>query len=152
MLRVWALEADAAGINRVVVSIDKDLHCIAGTHFNPKTKAIEQISEEWANYFYWKQLLMGDSVDNIPGIKGTGPKTAEKILKDSIGHDDHKQRICTAYQNAYGDEGFNHMLLNGKLLHIWRTIDDHFTLGKEVYDKSIKDRARTLENEKLIQP
>ena len=26
--------------------------------------------------------LMGDAVDNIPGIKGVGEKTAAKLLKD----------------------------------------------------------------------
>ena len=27
------------------------------------------------------QCLTGDNTDNIPGIKGVGPKTAEKIMK-----------------------------------------------------------------------
>ena len=152
MLRVWALEAKKADINSVVVSIDKDLHCIPGTHFNPKTKAIEQISEEWANYFYWKQLLMGDSVDNIPGIKGIGPKKAEKVLEGSVGNDEHKKRISIEYSKVYGEAGFDHMLLNGKLLHIWRKLDDHFTLNKEVYDKTIEERNRTLEVKSQLQP
>jgi hypothetical protein len=137
IVRVWALELDKAGINRCVVTVDKDLDCIPGNHYNPRTKAIYQVSEEWADYFYWKQLLMGDSVDNIPGIKGIGPKKAEKILEGSTCHNEHKRRICLAYDEAFGEDGFAHMLLNGKLLHIWRKIDDHFKLSKEVYEAAI---------------
>jgi DNA polymerase-1 len=138
MVRIWAVEAKAADIQHCVVTIDKDLDCIPGSHYNPRTKVIYQIEEEWANYFYWKQLLMGDSVDNIPGIMGIGPKKAEKILEGSKNKDEHVDRICREYHNAYGDNGFDHMLLNGKLLHIWRHINDHFVIKKEVYEAAIK--------------
>ena len=137
MIRVWALELDNAGIQRCVVTVDKDLDCIPGNHYNPRTKAIYQITKEWADYFYWKQLLMGDSVDNIPGIKGIGPKKAEKILEGLTGHAEWKVAVFNAYHEAYAEEGFSHMLLNGKLLHIWRKVDDHFTIAKEVYEAAI---------------
>jgi 5'-3' exonuclease len=138
MVRIWAVEAKKANIQHCVVTIDKDLDCIPGTHYNPRTKQIYQIDKEWADYFYWKQLLMGDSVDNIPGIYGIGPKKAEGILKGAKNKKERIKRICREYHDAYGEEGFNSMLLNGKLLHIWRHINDHFTIDKEVYEDAIK--------------
>jgi DNA polymerase-1 len=138
MVRVWAVEAKKAGIQHCVVTIDKDLDCIEGNHYNPRHKTLYQVSDEWAGYFYWKQLLMGDSTDNIPGIAGIGPKKAEKILEGSKNKEEHIERICREYHNAYGDDGFDHMLLNGKLLHIWRHINDHFVIKKEVYEAAIK--------------
>jgi len=138
MIRIWAIEADAAGIQRCVVTVDKDLDCIAGNHYNPRTKVIYQVSEVMAECFYWKQLLMGDSVDNIPGIKGIGTKKADGILEGATTQAAYKKRVFCAYDEAYGDEGFNHMLLNGKLLHIWRHIDDHFSIDKEVYEEAVK--------------
>lgn len=137
MLRVWALEADNANINRCVVTVDKDLNCISGSHYNPRTKTIYQISEKDASCFYWKQLLMGDPVDNIPGIPGIGPKKAEKILEGLSGNNEYKVAVCNAYHDHYGDSGFEHMLINGKLLHIWRKLNDHFKIGKEVYESAI---------------
>jgi DNA polymerase-1 len=65
----------------VIATIDKDLDCIPGKHFN-FVKGLEyDVTEDQANLNFYMQCLTGDSTDNIPGIKGVGPKTAEKILK-----------------------------------------------------------------------
>jgi hypothetical protein len=146
MVRIWHLELDAVGKPYCVVTVDKDLDCCYGSHYNPRTKQIYHITKEYAMRFYYKQLLMGDSVDNIPGIRGIGPKKADKILEGIQGKLQLKQAVCCAYQEAYGDSGFDHMLLNGKLLHIWRKINDHFTLGKEVYQTAIEGRDWALDN------
>jgi len=138
MVRIWALEAARVDMQHCVVTIDKDLDCIPGTHYNPRTKQIYQIEQEWADYFYWKQLLMGDSVDNIPGIAGIGPKKAEKLLEGAKSKDERIAIICREYNKVYGCEGLDFMLLNGKLLHIWRHINDHFVIKREVYEAAIK--------------
>lgn len=138
MVRIWALEASKADMQHCVVTIDKDLDCIPGTHYNPRTKQIYQVEQEWSDYFYWKQLLMGDSVDNIPGIQGIGPKKAEKILEGTTSKDERIAIICREYNKVYGCEGLDFMLLNGKLLHIWRHINDHFVIKREVYEAAIK--------------
>jgi 5'-3' exonuclease len=138
MIRVWSLELYKAGKDYCVVSVDKDLDCIAGKHLNPRKGELYKVDQEWADYFYWKQLLMGDSVDNIPGLPGIGPKKAEAILAGTTNHRERKKIVCKAYYNQFKEEGFNHMLLNGKLLHIWRYIGDHFSIDKEVYNDAIK--------------
>ena len=138
LVRVWALECDEAGINRVVVSVDKDLDCIPGNHYNPRTKAIYQVCEEYAERFYWQQVLTGDSVDNIPGLWKVGPVKAKKILADAWTHDELIAAVCRAYHDAYGEEGYSYLLANGRLIHIWRKINDHFKVNKEVYEAAIK--------------
>jgi 5'-3' exonuclease len=139
LIRVWALECDAAGINRAVVSVDKDLHCIPGTHYNPRTKKIYQICEEYGERFYWQQVLQGDSVDAIPGLPKVGPVKAKKLLADAVTHNEMRDVVCRAYHNAYGDEGYSYMIANGRLVHIWRHIDDHFKIRKEDYESAITD-------------
>lgn len=139
MVRIWAIELDKANLSRCVVSVDKDLDCISGLHLNPRKDLIYTVSEEWADYFYWKQLLMGDSVDNIPGLPGIGPKKAEAMLETAKSYTERKAIICRAYYKQFGEEGFNHMLLNGKLLHIWRYVNDHFSIDKEVYNNAIRE-------------
>jgi 5'-3' exonuclease len=139
LIRVWALECDAAGINRAVVSVDKDLHCIPGTHYNPRTKKIYQICEEYGERFYWQQVLQGDSVDAIPGLPKVGPVKAKKLLADAVTHNEMRDVVCRAYNDVYGDEGYSYMIANGRLVHIWRHIDDHFKIRKEDYESAITD-------------
>lgn len=80
---------DAAGIehyahkerNTVLVHQDKDLDCLPGWHWNPvKMGDLYYQTLEGGNIHFWKQVLMGDVTDNIRGIDGLGPKTADKLL------------------------------------------------------------------------
>ena len=139
MVRVWANQCDEASIDRVVVSIDKDLHCITGPHYNPRTKAIQTITPEYAEKFYWQQVLTGDSTDNIPGIWKCGPVKAKKILAEAETKKDYRKLVCKAYNEAYGEEGYNHLIANGRLIHIWRKDNDHFKIKKEVYEAAIQE-------------
>lgn len=77
-----ALDAAESSIPYVVCSPDKDLDQIPGLHWN-YGKAVEySISEEEARYFFWKQVLMGDSADNILGCWKIGEGKADKLLAD----------------------------------------------------------------------
>lgn len=139
MVRVWANECDEFNIPRVVCSVDKDLHCIVGNHFNPRTRSIYQISEEYAERFYWQQILTGDSTDNIPGLWKCGPVKAKKILAEAENHKELRDAVCRAYHDAHGEEGYSYMTANGRLIHIWRSIDDHFQVSEEVYQAAIAE-------------
>jgi len=66
----------------IVCHIDKDLDALPGWHYNFRKNEFYQVTPEQGHYFLMKQILMGDATDNIKGIKGLGPKTAEKILAD----------------------------------------------------------------------
>ena len=73
-----------------IVSIDKDLLMIPGTHYNFVKKEWTEVSQEKGDYFFYKQLLTGDQVDNIQGVPGIGPKKAEKAYEG-----------CTTVQEMY---------------------------------------------------
>lgn len=73
-----------------IVSIDKDLLMIPGTHYNFVKKEWTAVSQEKGDYFFYKQLLTGDQVDNIQGVPGIGPKKAEKAYEG-----------CTTVQEMY---------------------------------------------------
>jgi len=64
----------------IVCHIDKDLDALPGWHYNFRKKEFYEVTPEAGYGFLMKQILMGDATDNIQGIKGLGPKTAEKIL------------------------------------------------------------------------
>ena len=113
-ITVNGMEAeDAAGIEHyahkdrstVLVHQDKDLDCLPGWHWNPiKGDDVRYITMKEANVNFWKQVLTGDKVDNIRGIDGLGPKTADKLI-DPCDNDWLKMRAVALeqYKKQYGD-------------------------------------------------
>jgi 5'-3' exonuclease len=82
----------------IIASLDKDLKQIPGCHFDYKQlkgvdidmesgeeyeykyyKGFSFTSEDEGNYLLMKQLLVGDTADNIKGVKGIGKVKATKI-------------------------------------------------------------------------
>jgi DNA polymerase I len=103
---------DAMGIaqswrteDAVICSIDKDMLQIPGHHYNFVKKEFHHVSPEESVYFFYKQLLMGDASDNIGGVKGIGPKKAEKILGD-VGKSEQEyfRLVWETYRKALHDE------------------------------------------------
>lgn len=82
------LEADdimgrlASSEEAVAVTIDKDLRCTPGWHWNPdKEWEARYVTVEQADRFFYKQWMMGDSTDKIPGIPKVGPVKADRLLE-----------------------------------------------------------------------
>lgn len=65
-----------------IATLDKDLNGIAGWHYNWKKQGVYLVSPESADIFFYKQLLTGDSVDNIPGLfRMVGVKATQKVIE-----------------------------------------------------------------------
>ena len=83
----WLEADDVIGIkstkpskeSTVIVSEDKDLLTIPGLHWEFKEEKIYKWSESQADYQFFYQVLVGDTVDNYKGCQGIGPISAEKI-------------------------------------------------------------------------
>lgn len=113
--------------NCVILSLDKDLRQIEGIFFDYGTKinndgskdykGLEVISKLEAKRFFWKQMLMGDSGDNIKGIKGIGPVKANKIL-DQISPELYFHHTLGEYCKHYGFDADIHFHINYELLKI----------------------------------
>jgi 5'-3' exonuclease len=113
-----------------IVSPDKDLLGLEGTHYNPKRN--EWITNEsWvADVNFWKSMVTGDTVDNIKGIPGKGEKYADKVI---VGLDnDFKKYVLEEYVNFFGEyKGIEEFYKNYKCLKIKTDlITDSFTLIK----------------------
>lgn len=80
LVSIWAHEARHRGEQYTVVGIDKDLLQIPGNHYNFNRKEFVDVDDDTANLNLMLQCLTGDNTDNIPGIKGVGPKRASTIL------------------------------------------------------------------------
>ncbi len=64
----------------IIVSDDKDLLSVPSQVYRPSTNQHITVTEADADRFFLTQCLTGDSVDGYAGVKGIGPKSAEKIL------------------------------------------------------------------------
>lgn len=85
-----AKKAEAAGFEVLIVSSDKDLMQLVGEniHMYDSMKnrmiGIEQVIEKFEvepKKVLDMLSLIGDASDNIPGVKGIGPKTAAELIK-----------------------------------------------------------------------
>ena len=84
------------GDETVICTIDKDLDMISGLHYNwlKPEKGIYYVTAEEGLRWFYRQLLMGDATDNIPGIKGIGMKKSEKLVE---GVEDYDNLVYQQY-------------------------------------------------------
>lgn len=70
----------ARGIESIIVSQDKDLRMVPGEYYNLPKDQLGVVEPDDGLKWFYKQILMGDPTDNIPGIYRVGPKAADKII------------------------------------------------------------------------
>lgn len=123
---VPGLEADdlmgiaASAGKAVAVTLDKDLLSTPGWHYRPehtywggadengvrmqvtKPAALIRQSVFDADLMFHMQWLMGDMTDNYPGLKGVGPKKAEKLLAHTR-PENWEALVCSTYEKAGHD-------------------------------------------------
>jgi DNA polymerase-1 len=84
-------KAENEGYEAIIVTPDKDMNQLISDNikiFNPVKEELldkEKIKEKYGIYpqqFIDYLTMIGDAVDNIPGIKGIGPKTAAALLQE----------------------------------------------------------------------
>lgn len=90
LIATYARSACEAGADTTIVSSDKDLMQLVGPSvamYDPmkdRQIGIAEVVEKWGvppEKMIDLQALVGDSVDNVPGIPGIGPKTAAQLLE-----------------------------------------------------------------------
>lgn len=71
--------------DKILVALDKDvLNQLPGIHFNyhHKTFNFVEVSDKEAELFIWKQMIIGDPVDNIKGLPNKGTSFVEKFIEE----------------------------------------------------------------------
>ncbi len=87
----------------VIVSTDKDLLQIVGNHYNPNTSVFRRVDKEEAKLNLWIQVLMGDSTDNVSGIRGVGKVKAAQILSNCPFRQTYESTVLEKYISSYGE-------------------------------------------------
>jgi len=103
----------------IIVSNDKDLKNTPGYLYSSMKDELYFVSPKYAEYHFWMQMVIGDTVDNIPGIPGRGKKWFEKLCGDFEDYRGVIEEICWEYQRK--DKGRTDLLdEQGNLLHMLR--------------------------------
>ena len=89
LIGTLARKAEAAGLDVVIVTSDKDMFQL----LSPAVRIYDPVKDKWFGEDECRARfgveparvvevmgLMGDSIDNIPGVKGIGEKTATKLI------------------------------------------------------------------------
>jgi hypothetical protein len=128
---VQGIEADdAVGIaayavpedETIMVHIDKDLNQFRGWHYNYRKKEKYHVTEFEGLQFFYTQILTGDRIDNIIGLKGIGPVKAKRILAECTNESELYQAVLKAYE---GDQ--QRVLENAQLLWLQRSLNQVWT-------------------------
>ena len=123
----------------VLVSIDKDLMQIPGWYLNPdkfdkprwikpegflklkrRPKKPSKLTGGGEVWFY-AQMLLGDTADNIKGIKGMGPVGVHDLLKPLIGDPEALERaVWEYYKKQHGEDAWSWFVETGVMLWMLR--------------------------------
>lgn len=127
---------DALGIfasahnSSIIASVDKDLRMIPGRHFHLDHRTLTIVTESDGMRNFYTQMLTGDRVDNILGVKGCGPKTAEKLLNNLLTQADMERVVREKYKECYGEEADQMFRSTFDLLWILRSTEEYEEVKK----------------------
>jgi 5'-3' exonuclease len=121
LLATWQTEDPG-----IIISIDKDMLQVPGTHFNNKDWQYIEVTEDEANYNLHKQILMGDPSDNIKGLPRIGAKKAEALLHGR--GKDIKKATIKAWKDIYGKGWEEELQLTTDLIYLRRKENDRYLI------------------------
>lgn len=122
LLGIELTRYNAEDIPAILVSIDKDLDQIPGLHYNPRKELQYTVTPLDGLRFFYYQLLVGDTADNIKGASGIGPKRAEKILAGL----NTEWELYNAVKDFFSCE--EELVMNAKCLYIWKKENDEWSI------------------------
>jgi 5'-3' exonuclease len=107
----------------IVCHIDKDLDCIPGWHYNFRKDTLYYVEPEDGYRFLMMQILTGDATDNIQGLRGVGPKTAEKLI-NGVPNNLLWSRVIDIWKEKCGDNWEPFFLKCANCIYIRETDED----------------------------
>tara|TARA_R110000803_G_scaffold73775_3_gene137659 strand:- start:4146 stop:4877 length:732 start_codon:yes stop_codon:yes gene_type:complete len=92
-----AIAATTLGEEGVIVSLDKDFLQVPTRMYNFVKRTWTTTNEFDGMHFLYRQMLMGDRIDNIIGIKGIGEVKSSKLLAECTTEREHYDKVVEVY-------------------------------------------------------
>ena len=125
-----ATKATELDHNAIICSLDKDFKQVPCSMYDYTKKVLTAVKKDDAMRWLYKQALMGDRVDNIPGVHGIGPKKADKIIDPCESEWECYSTCLTHYWDNELDE--DRLLESLQLLYLLRSPDDKYEKPSEI--------------------
>ena len=110
-----AIEATKYDGKALIASIDKDFMQVPGLHYNLNRKSFTHVTKEEGLLNFYKQILTGDTADNIVGLYRVGPAKAAKMLGGLTTENEMWDAVVKAY-----DGDTDRVIENARLLWLRR--------------------------------
>lgn len=140
LVSIWAHEAREQELDYVIVGIDKDLLQIPGEHYNFVKRSHQFIDDNTGDFNLSIQCLTGDATDNIPGIRGIGPKKAATIL-----HGVPMQRRWNRVRAAWRQYNAGNPELSRNLLRMMTTWEEYEDVRGYIENQAAIRKQNVLE-------
>lgn len=132
----------------IICSIDKDLKQIPGLHFNFVKREFSVVSPVQAEINFYRQILIGDTSDNIRGAKGIGPKKAEKAIPETLQEiREIEEETVKTFAKAEKETPLNEVeakiIHAGRLLRIMRSENENLWHFRE-YKPSVEISSQSI--------
>lgn len=137
-----AIDQDTEGLTTIICSRDKDLRQVEGMGYSWECgaqpawgpKRVSKLGEialpkpnklvgEGLKFFY-AQLIMGDTVDSIPGLPRGGPALAYKTLAECETEEELYRAVAALYKAKMGEAWPTYLLEQAQLLWMIRGLDE----------------------------
>lgn len=125
-----AIAATTLGEEAVIVSIDKDFLQVPTRMYNTRKRTMTTTNEAEAMLFLYRQMLMGDRIDNIIGIHGVGEVKSGKLLADCTTEVEYYNKVVEIYaeREEIDEEAAKvRVLENARLLYLRRIVGEIWT-------------------------
>lgn len=145
-LGIFQTKSIRSGIETTICSRDKDLRMVPGLHYSWECGKQLSIGPEYTDevgrlehtnkgkvlgygyLFFCYQLLAGDAVDNIPGLRGFGPVHSYEAIKDRPSRESALLRVRQLYHEKLGEGYEEYLTEQAKLLWIKQDRSDYYGL------------------------
>jgi len=124
--------AATANPDSIICTIDKDLQQVPGWHHNFVKGTTHFVTEQQGMVFFYRQMLIGDSSDNVRGVDGIGSVKAGRRISESMGEREAFDSVRSAFRS---DDRF---VLAGDLLHIQRRSGERWSQLKAPWISSAR--------------
>lgn len=127
---MMGIEARKSPNDRIIATLDKDLDVVPGLHYNWVNDDLYCVTEIEALRNFWKQMITGDTIDNIIGLYRKGPAYARKLLDNVDDPEKMRELVWQEYQDSLGDDAESRFNENMSLLWILQSEEERH--GKDV--------------------